>query len=111
MLDWGIVKLTHPRRLPGIEGGGRHFTHCSCGDGCSGDLPPGLESLSHLLAVRAGWEVVASGAEVRRDRAIGGEKTLGVPGRLGVYATSVQKLSLTYYSHNCLGDSPVLFCV
>ena len=30
---------------------------------------------------------------------------------LGVYTTFVQKLSLTYYTHNCLGDSPILFCV
>src|SRR3989454_3537042 len=30
---------------------------------------------------------------------------------LGVHATFVQKLSLTYYTHNCLGDSPALFCV
>jgi len=29
----------------------------------------------------------------------------------GVYTTFVQKLSLTYYTHNCLGDSPILFCV
>jgi Domain of unknown function (DUF4158) len=28
-----------------------------------------------------------------------------------VHTTFVQKLSLTYYTHNCLGDSPVLFCV
>jgi hypothetical protein len=30
---------------------------------------------------------------------------------IGVYTTFVQKLSLTYYTHNCLGDSPILFYV
>jgi hypothetical protein len=29
----------------------------------------------------------------------------------GVYTPFVQKLSLTYYTHNYLWDSPVVFCV
>jgi hypothetical protein len=29
----------------------------------------------------------------------------------GVHTRFVQKLSLTYYTHNCLGDSSALFCV
>ena len=28
-----------------------------------------------------------------------------------VHTTFVQKVSLTYYTHICLGDSPDLFCV
>ena len=32
-------------------------------------------------------------------------------GEIGVHTTFVQKLSLTYYMHNCLGDNPALFCV
>jgi hypothetical protein len=30
---------------------------------------------------------------------------------LGVHTTFVQKVSLTYYTHNWLGGSPDLFCV
>jgi hypothetical protein len=78
----GIVQVTHLRRLPDIEGGGQPLTRHLCGHGRAGDLQPGPESLHHLLAAHAGWEAVASGADVRRDGAIGREEALGVPADL-----------------------------
>ena len=45
-------------------------------DHYSRHLPLGLESLHHLLAVHAGWEVVAPRAHVSSNRTIGGEKAL-----------------------------------
>jgi hypothetical protein len=52
------------------------------GHGRSRNLPPRLESLCHLLAVLRARKEVAPRLEVRGDRAIGSEKTLGVSWRL-----------------------------
>ncbi len=48
-------------------------------------------------------------AEVLRRRGDANRRRYAV--QLGVHTRFVQKLALTYYTHNCLGDSPDLFCV
>jgi hypothetical protein len=55
-----------------------HFIRPLRGYRCPRDLPPGLKSLRHLLAIHSGREEVAPRAEVRHDRAVSGEKTLCV---------------------------------
>jgi hypothetical protein len=78
----GTVKLTHSEVSAGREVGGLHRAHGLCGHGRAGDFAPGLEALRHLLAVRVGWEAMASGPEMRGDRPIGREKARGVSWRV-----------------------------
>jgi hypothetical protein len=78
----GSVKLTYLQRPPDTEVGELHLRPCLRGHGHAGDVPPGVKSLSHFLSVHTGREAVASRAEVRRDRTIGGEEALGVSDRL-----------------------------
>ena len=50
-----------------------------CGYRCTRDLPPGLKSLHHLLAIHSGREAVTPRAEVRRKGTVRGKKTLRLP--------------------------------
>ncbi len=51
-----------------------------CGSRKARHVLPGVESLLHFLTVFGGGEKLASGADVWRDRLIGGKEALSVPG-------------------------------
>jgi hypothetical protein len=51
-------------------------------------VPPGVESLAHLLAVRGGRLALPPWSEMLCNRTIRGQETLGVPGGLEPWHTS-----------------------
>ena len=55
---------------------------CLRGGFCSGDLPPDMPSVCHLLAIVSRPEPVTSGTEVGQDRPMCREEALRVPRRL-----------------------------
>jgi hypothetical protein len=77
----GIVNLFALMQYQG-EGEASHFFLPSGGQGRDRDLPPHLESFSHLLTICRGGKPMTARAKVLRDRAIRGEETLGLPGGL-----------------------------
>ena len=75
----GIVKLTIPERITRHSGRRVSLGPSLCGYGRIRDLPPDPESVRHLLTVLGGGEEMSTRSEVLGNRAIGGEKALGVP--------------------------------
>jgi hypothetical protein len=69
------------RRSPGKKVGEGSCARPFYGHGRVCNLPPGLESWRHLLTGRGSGVEGAPQAEMRRDRAIGGEEALGMPWR------------------------------
>jgi hypothetical protein len=55
---------------------------CSRGGFCSGDLPPDMPSVGHLLAIVSRFEPMTSGTEVGQDGPMAREEALHVPRRL-----------------------------
>ena len=75
VISWDLTL----RRSSAPEGGVLHFSRCLRGYRCTRDLPPGLESVRHLLTVLGGGEAVPPRPELLGNGAIGGEKALRVP--------------------------------
>jgi hypothetical protein len=78
----GTVNLLHVNVI--IWQGDTRLPHSRCLR-CgwkTGDLPPGVKSLAHLLAIHGGRQPMSPWTEVLGNRTIRGQKSLGVPGGL-----------------------------
>jgi hypothetical protein len=95
---WGFVTALSNacvlRRSPGKKVGERSCARPVYGHGRACNLPPGLESLRHLLTGRGSGVEVAPQAEMRRNRTIGGEEALGMPWRFEPWHAVVLKKSI-----------------
>ena len=78
----GVVKLTRFKAMIRHAGGPPRLAWPLGCRSQAGHFLPGLESLPHLLAIRWSREPVVSRPEMLSDRAIGGEKALGMGGGL-----------------------------
>jgi hypothetical protein len=76
----GTVNLISHRRVDTRNSGWAHGSLCQSGN--PGDFGPALEGLGPGGSILRGWEVIAAEVEEVVDLIVGGEETLGLPGRL-----------------------------